>query len=303
MSGGEGRVALVTGGSRGIGRAIAVRLAAEGFRVAVTARTVEAGSADLAGSLLDTVAAIEAIGGQAVPLGADLADPDLDRSALVERAAAELGGPVQIVVNNAAAVRRFELGFERMTAAEFRRQVEVNVWAPWDLVLAALDGMRAAGAGWVLNVSSMGAAPKLGPPYTPVPEVGAQCLYGSTKAMLDRLTTGAAMELWPDGIAVNALAPSGAVATENLLAVAPGQAARAEPLETFAEAALALCTGPPQELTGKVTTSLRLLVDLDRPVRTLDGKDLVPGWQPHEIDPRRIPADYLHAFHSMRSTP
>lgn len=265
--------------------------------MAVTARTVDAGDGALAGSLRETVAAIEAIGGRALALEADLADPDFDRGALVERAAAGLGGPVQVVVNNAAAARQFELGFERMTAEEFRRQVEVNVWAPWDLVLHALDGMRAAGAGWVLNISSMGAAPKVGPPYVPVPEVGAQCLYGSTKAMLDRLTTGAAMELWRDGIAVNALAPAGAVATENLLAVAPAQAARAEPLETMAEAALALCTGPPRELTGRVTTSLRLLVDLDRPVRTLDGRALVEGWQPGDIDPRRIPGDYLHAFH------
>lgn len=296
MSEGEGRVALVTGGSRGIGRAIALRLASAGFSVGVTARTVEPGGGDLPGSLLETVAEIEAAGGRAVPIEADLADPHLDRGVVVERAAAALGGPVQVVVNNAAAARRFELGFERMTAAEFRRQVEVNVWAPWDLVLHSLDGMRSAGGGWVLNISSMGAAPKVGPPYTPVPEVGSQCLYGSTKAMLDRLSTGAAMELWPDGIAVNSLAPSGAVATENLLMVAPGQVARAEPLETMAEAALALCTGSPRELTGRVTTSLRLLVDLNRAVRTLDGKELLPGWQPHEIDRRRIPADYLHAF-------
>lgn len=69
------------------------------------------------------------------------------------------------------------------------------------------------------------------------------------------------------------------------------------PLPPGAEAALALCTGPPTELTRRVTTSLRLLVDLDRPVRTLDGQALVEGWQPGDIDPRRIPADDLHAFH------
>ena len=195
------------------------------------------------------------------------------------------GDPVDILVNNAAAARHFELGFEHMTADEFRRQVEVNVWAAWDLALSVLPGMRARGAGWIVNVSSMGAAPKVGPPYTPVPMVGAQCLYGSTKAMLDRWSTGAAMELAADGIAVNTLAPEGAVATDNAMTVASIDPKRAEPLETMAEATLALCSGDPRILTGRVTTSLSLLVELGRPVWSLDGRALVDGWQPGEIDP------------------
>ena len=208
------------------------------------------------------------------------------------------GDPVDILVNNAAAARRFELGFEHMTADEFRRQVEVNVWAAWDLALSVLPGMRARGAGWIVNVSSMGAAPKVGPPYTPVPMVGAQCLYGSTKAMLDRLSTGAAMELAADGIAVNALAPEGAVATDNAMTVAAIDPKRAEPLETMAEATLALCSGDPRILTGRVTTSLSLLVELGRPVWSLDGQALVDGWQPGEIDPGRLVPSYLRAFAS-----
>jgi NAD(P)-dependent dehydrogenase (short-subunit alcohol dehydrogenase family) len=129
-----------------------------------------------------------------------------------------------------------------------------------------------------------------------IPQVGAQCLYGSTKAMLDRLTTGAAMELWDHGIAVNALAPAGAVATANATAVAGSHLAGAEPEETMAEAALALCTGDPRVLTGRVTTSLSLLRELDRPVRSLDASTLVEGWQPPDIDPRRCPPSYLTAF-------
>ena len=156
--------------------------------------------------------------------------------------------------------------------------------------------MRAAGAGWILNISSLGAAPKVGPPYTPIPKVGAQCLYGATKAMLDRLTTGAAMELWAEGIAVNALAPEPAVATDNARAVAALDDSFTEPMETMAEAALALCTGDPRTLTGRVSTSLSLLCELNRPVRSLDGATLVPGWQPADIAPdRRIPS-YLSAF-------
>ena len=160
-----GKVALVTGASRGIGRAIAQRLAAEGARVAVTARTLRPGDGTYAGSLEETVDAIVGAGGDAVPVVADLADVDADRGEIVRAAEQAFGAPVDILVNNAAAARRFELRFEGMDAAAFREQVEVNVWAAWDLMLAALPGMRAQRRGWVLNISSQGAAPKVGPPY------------------------------------------------------------------------------------------------------------------------------------------
>jgi NAD(P)-dependent dehydrogenase (short-subunit alcohol dehydrogenase family) len=264
----------------------------------VTARTLRAGEGAYEGSLEETVALIEAGGGAAVAIAADLSDVDADRTTIIRTAHDAFGSPVEILVNNAAAPRRFELRFEGMTADAFREQVEVNVWAAWDLMLAALPGMRERGGGWVLNISSLGAAPKLGPPFPAIPVVGAQCLYGSTKAMLDRFTTGAAMELYDDGIAVNALAPEPAVVTENAKSVGGvrDDSPYTEPMETMVEAALALCSGAPKELTGRVASSLSLLVALDRPVYSLDGTELVPGWQPDEIAPERLMTPYLTAF-------
>src|SRR3954470_13008174 len=98
-----GRVALVTGASRGIGASIASRFAAEGANVAIVARSLEPGSGGhLAGSLRETADAIEAHGVKALPIVADLSDPACNRNAIVEEAESVLG-PIDVLVNNAAA--------------------------------------------------------------------------------------------------------------------------------------------------------------------------------------------------------
>jgi citronellol/citronellal dehydrogenase len=290
-----GRVAVVTGASRGIGRAIALRFGAEGARVVATARTLKAGDGRYEGSLQETVAEITDAGGQAIAVAADLGDPSCDRAAILSQAESAFGDPVDVLVNNAAGTRHFDLTFAEMTREAFLHSIEVNVWSAWELARAAVPGMRRRGAGWIVNISSVQAGPRVGPPFAPNATAGA-CLYGGTKAMLDRLTTGAASDLHDDGIAVNALAPEAGVATEHALSVVRLDAARSEPLETMAEATLALCSGDPRVLTGRVTYSLSLLVELNRPVRTLDGRSLLAGWQPDEIDRRRLYPGYLAAF-------
>jgi NAD(P)-dependent dehydrogenase (short-subunit alcohol dehydrogenase family) len=85
------------------------------------------------------------------------------------------------------------------------------------------------------------------------------------KAALERFTTGLAAEVWPDGIAVNVLSPSGPVATPGVLyhrLVPPGAEDRYEPVELMAEASLALCSGDARELTGRVAYSTQLLAEL-----------------------------------------
>jgi len=288
----RGRVALVTGASRGIGKALALRLAAEGASVCVTGRPAATGSTRLAGSLAETVRDIEARGARATAISADLADPSFDRRRIVRHAEDTFGRAVDILVNNAAAPRTFHIGFREMTRNVFMESVEVNAWAAWELGQLVTPGMRAGGGGWIVNVSSRAAGPKSGPPYS-ASQVGAQVLYGATKAMLDRITTGAAMELYDDRIAVNALAPEQAVMTENAALLVSLPESAVEPVEAFAEATLALCTCDPEVLTGRVTYSLSLLTELRRPVYTLDGRHRLPGWQPGEIDPSRLRSGYL----------
>jgi NAD(P)-dependent dehydrogenase (short-subunit alcohol dehydrogenase family) len=288
----RGKVAVVTGASRGIGQAIARRLAADGALVAAVSRTVAEGTGRFAGSLEQTFDLVRRDGGTAVSVAADLTTDDgLER--VIRTAEREFGRAPQIIVNNAAARRHFELTFPVMTREAFVEAIDVNVWAPWKLAMDAVPGMRRAGGGWIVNISSRGAAPIAGPPFRPT-RVGAQSLYGTTKAAMDRLTTAAAMELYADGIAVNSVAPTRPILTENARVEAGVDESRVhEPLETMAEAVLALCECDPRTVTGRVAYSLPLLVELGRPVRTLDGRNLIPDWQPDQIDPSLLWPGYL----------
>lgn len=283
-------LAIVTGASRGIGRAIARRLASEGIAVAAVSRTLHPGDGAFAGSLEETVAIINNEGGNAKAFVADLGRPEIDRAALVARIEDAFGARADILVNNAAAARRYETPFADMSREYFYDSIETNVWNTWDLMKTVVPGMRAKGAGWIVNLSSRLAGPRIGPPYDWHP-LGGAVLYGTTKAAIDRITTGAAMELHDDHIAVNTLAPNRGVATGHATKAVPGWPS--EPEETMAEAALLLCTADPATVTGRVAFSLGLIKEFDRPVRTLDGKSLVTGWQADDIDPASILPDHL----------
>ena len=267
----EGKVAIVTGASRGIGVGIAQRFAAEGAAVALGARTVEAREG-LPGPLRETVARIEAGGGRCIAVQADLSDPAA-RARIVDRAQAELG-PVDILVNNAA--RAFYEPAQTISEKRFRLSLEINLVGPFDLMQRVIPGMRERGAGWILNLSSATSVAPSGPPWDDFAKHRGVATYATTKIALERMSQGLAAELHDDGIAVNTLAPVAAVLTEaaEQLGVIP-KSAPTEPVETMAEAALALCSGDPRELTGRVTLSLRLLEELGVEVRPLDGKALL----------------------------
>jgi NAD(P)-dependent dehydrogenase (short-subunit alcohol dehydrogenase family) len=268
-----GLVALVTGASKGgTGTALAIRLAAEGAAVAIVAR-------DGTG-LAATAERIRGSGGTVQVLPCNLADPDGGRDALVERVQAELGG-VDILVNNAAS--NGYRPFTEWTPKQLEIAQQVNVWAPWRLMADVAPGMRQRRRGAIVNITSFAAELPPGPPFPSNQVAHAGSGYGTTKAALNRLTASVAAEMYADGVAVNALAPQSAIATPHLLAQGGISADHFEPLETMAEATVALATADPARLTGRIAYSLQLLVELDRSVFGLDGLELLEGWQPADL--------------------
>ncbi len=269
----EGQVALVTGASKGgTGTAMALRLAAEGARVAITARSVD--------GLEATCDRIREIGGQCVVLPSDLSDPHGARTKLVERTEAALG-PIDILVNNAAVGGYGP--FESVPAERLERALQVNLWAPWLLTAEVIGAMRERGRGAILNITTFSAELPPGSPFPANKPSKAGAMYGATKAALNRLTVSVASECEGQGIAVNALAPQGAIATPSLVAAGWVEGVMFEPMETMAEAAVALCTGDPDLLNGRIAYSLQLLTELQRPVFDLLGENLVEGWQPEDL--------------------
>ncbi len=278
----EGKVAIVTGASRGIGTAIARRLAAEGAAVAIVARTAAPGTSRLPGSLEETAARIRADGGECHCIGANLARED-QRSHIVPEAIGRFGG-VDILINNAAWCRYHAC--HEHTLKDARQTLEVNVLAPLQLSQQCLPSMRQRGGGWIVNLSSVtvrlpAPAPyDFGERYTKFNLEDGPSIYAASKAALERMTAGLAIELAAFNIAVNTLAPVEAVASEGALELGViDTVAHMEPAEAMAEATLELCSRPPQELSGRIVLSLDLLRELGlHTVRTLDGKATLAGY-------------------------
>jgi len=264
----QGRRALVTGASRGIGAGIAERLAAEGADVVITARTVEKHD-HLAGSLLETQARLQGYGTNVGIVAADLTD-EVDRQRIVPEAVEALGGPIEILVNNAAAAIY-------MPMADFplkRRRIiyEANVHAPLDLAQAVIPAMRDAKQGWIVNLSSGSAKHWDGPPF----QLGSQgttlTVYGSSKAALNRITNGLGAELYGTGIRVNTVEPRAAVLSEGANELVGGtlRPDQIESMEEMVEGVIALCDCA-EDVTGRVTVSLDLIADWGLTVHGLDG--------------------------------
>ena len=254
----DGKIAIVTGASRGIGAAIAERFGAEGAAVAVAARTTEPGQSRFHGTITNTAAAIREAGGTAVAIPADLSKPE-DRQHLADQAAHELG-PVDILVNNAAVT--YFTPVADFSPKRFGLMFAVQVEAPFELAKLVLPGMRQRGRGWILNISS-GAArhPSLPPGRFAI----GSTVYGMCKAAIERFSTGLAAELYEENIAVNALSPTLVVPTPGTIFhhLTSEDDPNAEPPAVMAEAALMLCHADPKTRTGRVAYSQALLTELD----------------------------------------
>jgi citronellol/citronellal dehydrogenase len=254
----DGKVAIVTGASRGIGAEIARRFAREGAAVAVAARTTEQGASPLPGTIAETAEQIRAAGGTAVPIRADLSKPG-DRERLVAEATERLG-PADILVSNAAVT--YFTRVEDFAARRFQLMFDVQVEGPFHLAQLVVPGMRAKGRGWILNISSIAARHPAMPPTGWASRGGT--VYGMCKAAIERFSTGLAAELYADDIAVNALSPTKVVPTPGTIFhhLTSEDDPNSEPPSVMAEAALRLCSAEPKSLTGRIAYSQELLAEL-----------------------------------------
>jgi citronellol/citronellal dehydrogenase len=252
----DGRVAVVTGASRGIGQRIAERFAAEGATVALVARTLAPGTSRLPGSLEEVVSCIRAAGGKAEAIQADLTSA-ADVETVIARAEAALG-PVDTLVNNAGV--NFYGPALKVRPSRYAVMYEMMVRAPFRLSQLAVPGMVERGRGWILNITSKQARHPLGPPY-PDWAADGSVPYGMCKAALDRFTTGLAAELHGTGVSVNALGTAGLVMTPGVAVVSPHtpENASVEPDDAMAEAALRVVVTPPEEMTGRIVYSMEFL--------------------------------------------
>ena len=234
-----GKCAVVTGGSRGIGRAIAQRLATQGADVAFSYRGNEAAANE-------TVAALEGLGRRALAVQADVSEPE-SADALV-KAALEALGKVDILVNNAGITRDDLL--MRMSVDDFRAVLETNLFGAFYATKAVTRPMLRAKSGRIVNITSVsGQAGQMG-----------QANYSSAKAGLIGLTKATARELASRGITCNAVAP-GMITTEltkdlpeNLMAeiVARTPLGRFGTVEEVAAAVAFLASDEAAFITGQV---------------------------------------------------
>ncbi len=272
-----GRTAIVTGASRGLGKAIAIAFAREGAAVAVVARSEAQWSDRLPGTIHETVAAIEEFGGRAVAVAADLSQ--LDEVEQAYRAVRDTLGPVDLLVNNAALTvpgrppkagdtpreQRAPAAPAPAAAAQpsapfgsfltfplsgLQRHLAVGLFASYRLMQLVLPDMLSFGRGSIVNISSVaGLFPGEGPydkAGTPGP-----IAYGGNKAALHHLTQSVAIEMQPHGIAVNVLSPSEPVITPGNLYAAAGETNWASP-EDFAEATIRVALVDANEVTGQL---------------------------------------------------
>jgi citronellol/citronellal dehydrogenase len=234
-----GRTLLVSGGSRGIGLAIALRAARDGANVALLAKT-GVPHPKLEGTVHTAAAAIEAAGGRALPMVGDVRNDD-DIASAVDRTVATFGG-IDIVVNNASAIDLS--GSLELPAKKYDLMQDVNVRGTFMLSRAALPALRASANPHVLSLS---------PPLNLEQKwLGAFPGYMLAKYGMTLATLGLAAEFAADGIAANTLWPQTTIATAAVRYALGGEEMmrRSRTPEIYADAAHVVLSRPSRECTG-----------------------------------------------------
>ena len=254
----QGKVAIVTGASRGIGKAISELFAKEGAKVICSARTLKEGEHPLGGSLETTVAGIRKSGGEATAVTCDVSS-----EAECEKLVAEthrIYGLVDVLVNNAALT--YFIPVKDFPPKRWMRSFAVNLHAPFIMSHLVLQDMIPRKSGAIVNISSGSAiGPGRGPYRNETPPVGTAC-YGAEKAALERFTQGLAEEVYDHGISVTCVSPSLVVPTPGTVyhhLVESMDDPSGEPVEVMAQSVLLLATEPLDKVTGLVTYSQPLL--------------------------------------------
>ncbi|MBI2303918.1 MAG: SDR family NAD(P)-dependent oxidoreductase [Chloroflexi bacterium] len=237
-----GKIVIVTGSSRGIGKAIALAMAQEGAQVVVAARTEQESAGPLPGTIYNVAEEIHALGGHALPIKVDVTDED-QVTAMVRRILEEWGR-IHVLVNNAGILIQ-----GRVVDVPLRRWdlvMRVNLRGTFLCTKAVLPHMMERREGSIINISSW-----VGRQASP-----GSVAYSVSKAGIEMFTAGLAEEVREYDIAVNCLSPYRIVDTEGARYLHPGaDRSRWEPPELMAEAAVFLATRTAATLTGKSIVS------------------------------------------------
>lgn len=255
----SGRVALVTGASRGIGADVAKYLARAGAAVVVCARTEEQQNERLPGTIHTVAQEISDAGGRALAVRLDMRDVDSIEAA-VDSSVQQFGG-IDIVVNNAAA--QMPGTIDEFEPKHLELLWGVNLRGPVILMSHALPHMRAKGLGHIINISSVRAVFPGSGPYTPdsaQPNIDRGIVrgsfYGMLKAGLERFSQDVARHVQGDNISVNVLSPQGGINTPGLLYFTrrdtPVDELPFEVADELGKAVVWICEQPPKEFTGNI---------------------------------------------------
>ena len=268
----KGKVVVITGASRGIGREVAIRAAADGARVALLAKT-DTPNPKISGTLSETAESVRTAGGEALALACDVRDPDAVAAAV--QSVADTFGGVDIVINNAGALDLRST--HKLAPKHFERLLAINVMGPYAVVQAALPFLRESDNAHIVNIS---------PPLNLEPAwVPAHVGHTVGKYAESLLTLGWAGEFASIPIAANSLWPATTVASTGMMVAMGEDAVRAQARspQIMADAAHALLTRPAGDCTGHFYTDEEVLSE--EGVESFDGyrlaareEDLTPNF-------------------------